>query len=103
VQVFDASQHYLRSLPVTGWESRDAENKPYLTVLPNGNLLLSQPNAGRLVELNVNGATVRNLTSVGGDSPFARPIGVAADSSGRVYVSDGGSNQVIRQAYTALP
>jgi DNA-binding beta-propeller fold protein YncE len=103
VQVFDSSQHYVRSFPVAGWESRDVENKPYLSLLPNGNLLLSQPNAGRLVELNANLTTVRDLTSAGGDSPLTKPIGVAADSSGKVYVSDGGSNQVIRQAYSSLP
>jgi uncharacterized protein (TIGR03663 family) len=103
VQVFDASQQYLRSLPVSGWENRDIENKPYLTLLPNGNLLLSQPFAGRLLELSSNGSTIRDITSAGGDTPLTRPIGVAADPSGKVYVSDGGSNQVIRQSYAALP
>ena len=103
VQVFDGSGNYLRSLAVAGWESHDIENKPYLSVMPNGDLLVTQPYAGRVIELNPSGSVVRNLTSLGADTPLARPIGVAADSSGRVYVSDAASNQVIRQAYTALP
>jgi hypothetical protein len=40
---------------------------------------------------------------MGADTPLTRPIGIATDGSGKVNVSDAGSNQVIRQAYTALP
>jgi DNA-binding beta-propeller fold protein YncE len=103
VQVFDATGHYLRSLAVSGWESHDIENKPYLSVVLNGDVLITQPAAGRVTELNPNGSIVRNLTSMGADTPLTRPIGIATDGSGKVYVSDAGSNQVIRQAYTALP
>jgi len=103
VQVFDPSGRYLRALAIGGWDSRDVENKPYLAVLPNGDLLLTQPNAGRVVELSPNGSIVRSLSSLGADVPLTRPIGVATDGSGGVYVSDGSSNQVMRQTYTSLP
>jgi DNA-binding beta-propeller fold protein YncE len=103
IQVFDAGKHYVRSIPVPGWESHDVQNKPYLALLPNGDLLLTQPAGDRIIELRPDGSPVRTASTLGPDLPLTRPIGVAADSSGKVYVSDGINDQVTSEPYTALP
>jgi len=103
VDVFDAGLHFLRSLPVRGWESRDIEDKPYLALLPNGDILVTQPRADHLVELSRSGQVVRSTNQLNADLSVSRPIGVAIDSSGALYVSDGLKNQIVRESLTSLP
>lgn len=103
VEVFNATKQYRRSLPLTGWESHSVENKPYLTVLDNGNLLLSQPDNDRLVEMTPAGAIVKNVSALGPNLPLSKPIGVAAGPSNTIVVADGSTNQVTREPLSALP
>jgi uncharacterized protein (TIGR03663 family) len=103
VDVFDSAKAFLGSYPVSGWESRDVENKPYLAVLPNGNLLVTQPNGDRVLELAPDGSTIRSDNNLAPDLPLSRPIGVATDSSGNVYITDGVNDQLARLPYSALP
>jgi predicted membrane-bound mannosyltransferase/DNA-binding beta-propeller fold protein YncE len=103
IDVFNSGKHWLRSLPVKGWESHSIENKPYLTVLANGDLLLSQPDSDRLLELSPSGATVKSTSSLGAGLALTRPIGVATDSAGNLYVADGGADQVTRLPLSTLP
>lgn len=103
VNVFDADLHFLRSLPVRGWESRDIEDKPYLALLPNGDILVTQPRADHLVELSRSGQVVRSTNQLNADLSVSRPIGVAFDSSGALYVSDGLKNQIVREPLALLP
>jgi uncharacterized protein (TIGR03663 family) len=103
VDVFGSDMRFIRSLPVRGWESRDIEDKPYLALLANGDLLVTQPRSNHLVELSSTGSVVRNSNLLGSDLAVSRPIGVAVDGSGSLYVSDGLKNQVIREPLAALP
>ena len=103
IDAFDATMHYLRSLPVKGWESHSIENKPYLALLANGDLLFTQPDADHLIEMSPSGNIVRNVTNLGSGRTLGRPIGVAVDHSGQVYLSDGVSDQVTRLPLAALP
>ncbi len=103
IEVFDSAMHYQRSLPVPGWESHDVQNKPYLAILPNGDLLLTQPANARVVELRPDGGAVRTASTLGPSLTLARPIGVAADASGRIYVSDGINGQVTGLPASAVP
>lgn len=104
IEVFDAAGHFLRSLPVRGWESHGIENKPYLALLANGDLLLTQPDADHLIEMNAtSGALVRNVTSLGNNKKLGHPIGIATDASGAAYISDASTNQVTRLPVSALP
>ena len=106
IDVFDANEHYLRSLPVQGWESHDLEDKPYLALSPNGDILVTQPKTDRILELNQNGAIARSFNALGnatGSKALARPIGIATDAAGMVYITDGANNQVIREPLAALP
>ncbi|MGI8551222.1 MAG: hypothetical protein ACR2PL_10635, partial [Dehalococcoidia bacterium] len=101
IDVFGVDKRYLRSLPVKGWESHSTENKPYLAILPTGDILLTQPDAGHLLELNPQGTTLRTISlstpsATGNPAASSRPIGVAVDAAGTIVVSDGVYNQVTR-------
>lgn len=103
IDIFDPQMRFLRSLPVRGWESRDIEDKPYLALLPNGDILATQPKASHMLELSPAGAIVKTIDALGPDLLLKDPLGVATDANGMIYVSDGVNNQVIHEPASALP
>lgn len=74
----------------TGWTSRQAMDKPYLTVLADGRILASDPANGLLVLFAADGTALGSWEPVIG----GLPLGVAALPDGGFVFSDGLHNEV---------
>ncbi len=71
-------------------------NGPHLALRENGSLLVSEPETGRIVELDTRGLQRAAWTLPAADQEPAKPVGVAVDSSGRVWAVDTNLNRVVR-------
>ncbi len=94
VQRFDALFNFLAEYPVPGWLYVDSVAKPYIALLPDGGLILSDPTQDKLIRLDAEGTAVATLDAE--DAPLTLPRGVAFDSRGYVYVGEAGLHQVRR-------
>ena len=74
----------------TGWTSRDVLHKPYVAVLTDGRILVSYPEAGRLVLFTAAGE------QIGAWQPLQSsvPVGVVATQDGGFAFSDVGLDHV---------
>jgi predicted membrane-bound mannosyltransferase/DNA-binding beta-propeller fold protein YncE len=94
VQRFDASFKFLAEYPVPGWLYVDSVAKPYIALLPDGGLILSDPTQNVLFRLDAEGTPIATLNAEG--TPLSLPRGVAFDSRGYLYVAEAGLHQVRR-------
>jgi DNA-binding beta-propeller fold protein YncE len=92
VQVFDyAAGNFtpVTSWQIAGWYGQSLTNKPYLSVGADGRVYISDPEAGRVLVYNPNGALMHYF---GGYDQTAVNIGiaqgVAAGPAGGVWVTD---------------
>jgi sugar lactone lactonase YvrE len=91
LQYFSADGTFVREYPVSGWEEFYTE--PYLAAA-GGDLFASDSFNHRCARYN-NGVLTYSWGGTGADpGDFNRPIGIAADGSGGVYVSDTMNNRV---------
>ena len=72
------------------WTSHGVQEKPYVTVLKDGRILVSLPEKGRLLLYDRSGRELGSWQPL----PTSRPIGVAALPDGGFAFSDGALNQV---------
>lgn len=99
IEILDGAGRFQRSLPVPGWEGAA---EPFLEITDSGEIYVSNPNAGTVLELTTTG-DLRNTWSAGEDGkPFARPTGLALDSrQGRLYVMNSATNVVSKVRLTS--
>ncbi|HEB63921.1 MAG TPA: 6-bladed beta-propeller, partial [Chloroflexi bacterium] len=72
------------------------DNKPYIAVLANGNVALSDPEGYRVIEFTPAGEAVRVWGDFGsGAGEFGLPIGLAADAEGGLWVADAANGRVM--------
>ncbi len=85
----DTSGEELASIPV-GWTSQEVQDKPYITVLSDGRILVPMPETGELVLYDADG------TKVGAWQPLAqsKPVGVVAMPDGGFAFSDVSRNEI---------
>jgi len=82
---------------ISGWLSQSLDNKPYITIAPNGHVLVTDPEGYRVIEFDNNGQFVRVWGEFGAEnSMFGLPSGIAADSEGNIWVTDAGNNRIMR-------
>ncbi|MDX9993054.1 MAG: NHL repeat-containing protein, partial [Anaerolineales bacterium] len=104
IQVFAPDEQGLsfqpfKEWPVVGWFSETLDNKPYLTIAPNGNVLITDPESYRVIEFSADGEFVRAWGDYGNeDFAFGLPSGIASDTDGNIWVSDAGGNRLMRFA-----
>jgi uncharacterized protein (TIGR03663 family) len=72
------------------WTSKAVTDKPYVTVLSDGRILVSVPERGRLFLYDAAGRELGSWQPL----PTSRPIGVAALADGGFAFSDGAMHQV---------
>jgi uncharacterized protein (TIGR03663 family) len=72
-----------------GWESQNVANKPYLAIDGSGRIIVSFPEQGRLVVLDQNGSTVKDVPLEG-----SAPVGVAVGPDGRILTADAKGNLI---------
>jgi len=98
IQVFspDASgQIYtaINSWEVSAWYGQSLENKPFIVVDKNKNVLISDPEGCRVIEFTNTGSPLKTWGDCGfAQNQFSMPVGLAADKSGGLWVSDAGEN-----------
>ena len=100
VQVFEESAPNtftpLREWEIDGWYGQSLDNKPYIAVLANGNVALSDPEGYRIIEFTPAGEAVRVWGDFGsGAGEFGLPIGLAADAEGGLWVADAANGRVM--------
>ncbi len=85
------------SWEIYGWFGQSLDNKPYLAVDPAGNVLVTDPEAYRLLQFTASGDFMRGWGEYSaGAASFSVYNGVAVDGDGRVWVSDAGNNRILR-------
>ncbi len=81
---------------VSGWNGQSLENKPFLSVSSNGNIFISDPEMFRIIQFTQTGEFVRTWGEYSTESDgFGLPSGLAADSSGGIWVTDATNNRVM--------
>ncbi len=102
VQIFDPTFKYVTEFKVKGWGSQEVTAKPYLVVMADGRVILSNP-ANSRIELYAGFGTATaswDLPSTQGVS--ARPVGMTLDGNGSLYVADCNGNVVYRLPVSSL-
>ena len=92
VQIFDRQGKFVKEFAVSGWEEFYTE--PYLAML-GADLLTTDSFSHRCARYSDGGALLYSWGKSGaGEGDFNRPIGIATDAKGAVYVSDTMNNRV---------
>jgi DNA-binding beta-propeller fold protein YncE len=94
VQRFNANFDFVAQYSIPGWLFVDSLAKPYITLLPDGGLVASDPTQNKLFRLDSNGTPVATLDAQ--DAPLVIPRGLAFDSRGYLYVAENEPDQVRR-------
>ena len=103
VQHFDSSFKYLSEFPVKGWGSTEVTAKPYLVVLADGRVIISNPANGRIELYDQQGQPVVVWELPAGTSGVkGRPVGLALDEQGFLYIADCAANVVYRLPVAGL-
>ncbi|MGI8927031.1 MAG: NHL repeat-containing protein, partial [Tepidiformaceae bacterium] len=92
VVVLDGEGRFRSSFKVDGWGGQDVQDKPYLEVLPNGNIAVGLPGQNQVRVYTPSGAL--SATIAPEDEPLSRPYGILATVDGKLWVVEGGSKRV---------
>ena len=95
IQVFDGQLRYRSEIAVESWGSQGVTDRAYILVLPDSHVLATDPGNGRILVFDAEGEEVATwrLPSAAGTT---RPVGLAVDALGRVYISDGFNSRIVR-------
>jgi predicted membrane-bound mannosyltransferase/DNA-binding beta-propeller fold protein YncE len=103
VQHFDSNLKYLSEFAVKGWGSQEVTAKPFLVVLPDGRVIVSNPANARIELYDLQGKAVAawELPNASNGTK-ARPVGMALDSQGFLYVADITGNRIFKLPVAGL-
>lgn len=96
VQRFDSAFQPAGSYQVAGWEDGNTENKPFVGELADGSVLVSVPDGGRIESIGADGRGRTSWDNFGESGKVIRPVGVAVDGRGRIWVADSAGSTLIR-------
>jgi len=96
VQRFSRDFEYVGEFQVAGWEDLGQENKPYLAVLSEGSVLVSVPDYGQIERIGADGRGRTTWDRFGDGGDAVRPVGVAVDPQGRIWVTDAAGSRLLR-------
>lgn len=104
IQTFkpDPASETLSFLPdkqwdVYGWFGQSLDNKPYIAVNEDLHVFITDPEGYRVMEFDQEGSIIRVWGDYG-DTPtgFGLASGIAIDPNGKVWVTDGTLNRILR-------
>ena len=82
---------------VYGWFGQSLDNKPFIAVNDNLHVFITDPEGFRVMEFDQEGAIVRTWGEYGNTpSTFGLASGIAVDSDGHIWVTDGAFNRIMR-------
>jgi len=85
------------SFDIGGWIGKSTQNKPFLTVGPDSNLYVGDPEGYRVLVFDLQGKFLRAWGQYSTETDgFGLVSGIAVDGSGRVWVSDPANFRVMR-------
>ncbi len=102
VQAFTSSVDGSTWLPylqwdVTGWSGQSLDNKPFITVAPNGHVFITDPEGYRVIEFDSQGVFIRTWGDYGiGLTEIGLAAAAAVDADGHVWVTDAANNRILR-------
>jgi predicted membrane-bound mannosyltransferase/sugar lactone lactonase YvrE len=100
IQVFSPdsdgiAQNFLTQWDVEGWYGQSLDNKPYLSIGPDGFVYTSDPELSRIIVFTAQGEVVAAWGNQGPESVNMNfPTGLAVDQDGGVWVSDTKNNRI---------
>jgi len=101
IQVFQPDSSGLNFTPLSSWNvdswyGQSMNNKPFLTIAPNGNIFATDPEESRILEFTAQGELVHAWTGFNLSEDIAsQPLDLKFDSSGKLWVSDAASNLIL--------
>ena len=101
IQVFQPDSTKLVFAPLTSWNidswyGQSMNNKPFLTIAPDGNILATDPEGSRIFEFTTQGELVHAWTGFNLTEDIAsQPVDLKFDSKGKLWVSDATSNLIL--------
>ena len=101
IQVFQTDSSGLNFTPLSSWNvdswyGQSMNNKPFLTIAPNGNIFATDPEESRILEFTAQGELVHAWTGFNLSEDIAsQPLDLKFDSSGKLWVSDAASNLIL--------
>jgi predicted membrane-bound mannosyltransferase/DNA-binding beta-propeller fold protein YncE len=82
---------------VFGWFGQSLDNKPFIAVADNLHVFITDPEGYRVIEFDQDGKIVRLWGDFGDTTEnFGLASGIAIDREGKVWVTDGVLNRVLR-------
>jgi sugar lactone lactonase YvrE len=92
VQHLDAAGAPLGAFPISGaWDNQSITNKPYLALRPEGQIVVTYPDEGKMVVYTREGQQVSTTQTL----PGGTAVGVAVGPNGRTYTVDGKNGVVV--------
>jgi hypothetical protein len=82
----------LGTWPVESWFGQSIENKPFLAGNQQGDICVSDPEGGRVLCFNNQGEWLLGFTGSG----MILPSGLAFDDACHLWVTDAGSDRILR-------
>jgi DNA-binding beta-propeller fold protein YncE len=87
----------LRAWEVSAWYGQSLDNKPFIDVDTAGNLYVADPEGYRVLEFDPEGKFIMGWGDYStGTDGFGLVSGIAVEPGGKVWVSDGGNNRLMR-------
>jgi predicted membrane-bound mannosyltransferase/DNA-binding beta-propeller fold protein YncE len=82
---------------VFGWFGQSLDNKPFIAVNNEMHVFITDPEGFRIIEFDADGSVVRTWGDYGNTAlSFGLAAGIAVDADGRVWVTDGAFNRIMR-------
>jgi sugar lactone lactonase YvrE len=87
----------MRMWDISGWYGQSLDNKPFLTLDSTGNVFVTDPEGGRVLEFSPDGTYLRGIgTTTEAPGNFTLPAGLAFDKDDHLYVTDGTGDRIMR-------
>jgi DNA-binding beta-propeller fold protein YncE len=91
----DGEYHPVTEWDINGWYSDSLQNKPFVGVGDAGVVLVTDPEASRILVFNPDGQFLFYIGEVDVSDPIRLASGVAGDGQGGIWVVDGTNNRLM--------
>ena len=102
IQTFRLDLLPIRQWEVDAWNSESINNKPYLAIDSQGHVLVTDPEAFRVLIFSAEGDYLGRFGTFGSElGQLNIPNGITVDSAGNIWIADSNNNRIVK--YGPLP